>query len=235
MRSRVIGLDAIERALRAGELRLLLAAEGDPEVAPLVELAETAGVRVWRGSAGDLRRMSPQSAAPERAIGMLGPPPSEGLQDTLAAGGALWLLAGVAYPSNAGFVLRTAEVSGASAVVIDGAFNHAQRSRIQHVGMGAHRLLPVHYSPSGACIAAARAAGFRIVAIESTGTRPPWQVDLTGNVVLVVGAERDGIPPAVLDGCDAVTCLPMPGFVPSYSLQAAVSAVAVERLRQLGC
>jgi tRNA G18 (ribose-2'-O)-methylase SpoU len=38
----------------------------------------------------------------------------------------------------------------------------------------------------------------------------------------------------VLERCDAVARLPVRGFIPSYNLQAAVAAVALERLRQLG-
>ena len=48
----------------------------------------------------------------------------------------------------------------------------------------------------------------------------------------IVGGEAAGIPQAVLDRCDAVTRLPMAGFVASYNLQAAVAAIALERIRQ---
>ena len=64
-------------------------------------------------------------------------------------------------------------------------------------------------------------------------TPTPWHHDLTGSVLLIVGGEVDGIPKPVLAHCDAVTRLPMAGFVASYNLQAAVAAVAVERFRQL--
>ena len=63
-------------------------------------------------------------------------------------------------------------------------------------------------------------------------TNGPWDEDLTGNVVLVVGAERDGVSPEVLAAADGVVRLPMDGFVPSYNLQVAVSVLAVEALRQ---
>ena len=47
---------------------------------------------------------------------------------------------------------------------------------------------------------------------------------LTGNVLFVVGAEREGVSQEVLDACDEVVRLPMDGFVPSYNLQVAISA-----------
>jgi tRNA G18 (ribose-2'-O)-methylase SpoU len=50
----------------------------------------------------------------------------------------------------------------------------------------------------------------------------------------VVGGERDGLAHELLAQCDAVVRIPMAGFVPSYNLQGALSALAAERLRQLG-
>jgi 23S rRNA (guanosine2251-2'-O)-methyltransferase len=51
--------------------------------------------------------------------------------------------------------------------------------------------------------------------------------------MLVVGNEREGLPRSLLDRCDSVIAVPMAGFVPSYNVQAALSIVAAERLRQL--
>jgi tRNA G18 (ribose-2'-O)-methylase SpoU len=50
--------------------------------------------------------------------------------------------------------------------------------------------------------------------------------------VLVVGGENGGIPPEVLARCHSSIRVPMAGFIPCYNLQAAVSAIATERLRQ---
>jgi tRNA G18 (ribose-2'-O)-methylase SpoU len=52
-------------------------------------------------------------------------------------------------------------------------------------------------------------------------------------VLFVLGGERHGIPREVLDQCDDVIRIPMLGFIPSYNLQAAMAAVASERLRQI--
>ena len=69
--------------------------------------------------------------------------------------------------------------------------------------------------------------------IENTGESAPWDEDLTGPALFVVGGEANGIPAPLLARCDAVLRLPMAGFIPSYNLQAAPAVVAVERLRQL--
>jgi TrmH family RNA methyltransferase len=72
------------------------------------------------------------------------------------------------------------------------------------------------------------------VGIEDVGTQAPWEVELTGRVLFVVGGETHGIPAPVLERCDSLVRIPTSGFIPSYNLQAAVAAVAAERLRQAG-
>jgi tRNA G18 (ribose-2'-O)-methylase SpoU len=230
------GVAAIEAALVSGEeVRVLLVERGDrsDEVERLCALSRQRGVAVWLGSPGDLRRMS-REAEPSAAMAMLGPSPRATLSELMARDGAVWLLAEVTYPSNAGFALRTAEVSGAEGVVLDAAFNHEARSRASHVGMGADKLLPVLYATARDAIAAARAADRRIVAIEDSGAHAPWEVELGGHVLLVIGAERSGISAELLAACDQAVRIPMAGFIPSYNLQAAMSIVAGERLRQQG-
>jgi TrmH family RNA methyltransferase len=92
--------------------------------------------------------------------------------------------------------------------------------------------LPTIWASSREAVDGAKAAGFRIVAVEDVGTVEPWDCDLTGNVLCIVGSEREGIPQWILDEADEIVRLPMAGFVPSYNLQVAVSVVAVEALRQ---
>lgn len=234
-RTQIAGVDAIASALQANEpVRVLLVERDDPsaQIAALVARAQERGVLLWRGSAGDMRRMS-RGAQVEVAIAMLGPAPETDLEGLFARGGAVWLLHRASYPSNVGFAIRTAEVSGAAGIVVDAAFNHAERGRIEHVSMGADRVMPVLWETTDGALQAARAHGHRIFAIEDSGERAPWQVDLRGNVMLLLGSEREGLDADVIARCNATIGIPMNGFVPSYNLQAAMSMLVAERLRQL--
>jgi tRNA G18 (ribose-2'-O)-methylase SpoU len=73
-----------------------------------------------------------------------------------------------------------------------------------------------------------------VLAVEDVGTSPPWEIDLTQPLLLIVGGERHGIPQAVLAACHGAIRVPMRGFIPSYNLQAAMAIVVGEHLRQLG-
>jgi tRNA G18 (ribose-2'-O)-methylase SpoU len=167
------------------------------------------------------------------AIAMLGPPPEATLVELLGRGGITWLVFRAAYPSNVGFLVRTAEVSGADGVVIDAQWNHDERGRVRHVSMRASELFPVLFEGTERVLDEAARLGVPVVAIEDVGGKAPFEVDLCGPLVCIIGGERDGIAPEVLARCQHIVRVPMAGFVPSYNLQAAMSAVAVERLRQL--
>ena len=205
----------------------------NPDVAALVKRAQAMNIRVTEGSENDLWRMARDNAdgAPD-VLALVGREPSATIEEVLAKGGLIWLLDGAKYPVNIGFCIRTAEVSGADAVIIDGELNNSERSAAKRASMKAHRFLPVFWMGAVETITAAKAAGFLIVALEDIGTSAPWEVDLTGDVIIIVGGERSGISAEVMALADEIVRIPMTGFVPSFNLQAPLSAVAIEAQRQ---
>jgi tRNA G18 (ribose-2'-O)-methylase SpoU len=225
---------AIAAALRAGDdVRLLLVQEDarHEEVAPLVARARELGIEVRLATRNVVARLCHVSPA-EEILALVGRDPDADLDATLARGGALWLLVGVAYPGNVGMVIRTAEVSGADAIAIDSSFDHEAKRSALRAAMRADKFMPVYWQKALEVLDAARAHGHGVIALDESGERAPWQVDLTGPRVFVVGGENGGIPPEVLARCGASVRVPMAGFIPCYNLQAAVSAIATERLRQ---
>ncbi len=238
MRHQLREPDAIRRALRsATPPRLLLAVRpaerDDPALEALCREARAQGVAVERVSANDLRRMAAVRPAPA-CLALGGPDPAVGFDELLARPGALWLLAGVTYAGNAGYAIRSAEVSGAAGILLDEGFASAERKRALRFSMHAERFFPVLWHGAAEVVAAARRARRRVVAIEDVGDRAPWEVDLRGSPLFVIGGERDGIDAALLAQADAVVRIPMRGFVPAYNLQAAMAVVMGERLRQEG-
>lgn len=234
LRQRLVGADALAFALaRTDAVRLVLVRDG-PLSTPAREAvaeAERRGIATRRVRPRELLRLVEGRDVPE-VLALVGPDPESSLPELVQRGGAIWLLVRPAYPTNAGAVIRTAEVTGASGVVIDADFDHDRRRDAFRIAMRADRLLPVLFEVSDRCLAAAAAAGVRCVAVEDSGRVAPWECDLRGPVLLLVGSEQEGIPEPVLRRCDEVIRLPMPGFIPSYGLQAAMAAVASERLRQ---
>jgi len=235
-RRQAAGPAELAAALDAREpVRLVLHAREpqDPAARAVLERARAAGVPLHEASARVLWRLGKCSPAPE-LIAVVGPDPAAPPEESLAGGGVAWLLTGIAYPGNTGFAIRLAEVSGAACVFVDSSFAHEGKREALRASMRADRFFPVHWEPALHAIGRAKRAGRRVLAIEDVGTHAPWEIDLTGRVMLVVGGERHGIPREVLAICDGALRIPMRGFIPSYNLQAAMAIVAGERLRQLG-
>ena len=170
--------------------------------------------------------------APPPILALVGRRPEATIGEILSSGGLCWLLDGARYPVNIGFTIRTAEVSGAQAVFGDGSLNHTEKKAARRASMKAHRFMPVHCVAGGELVSLAKEAGFRVISLEDTGDIGPWEEDLTGNVLLVIGGEHDGISDHILEESDSVIRVPMSGFVPSYNLQAPMAVVAAEALRQ---
>ena len=227
MSLQITGADEVLKALENGvEIKLVLV-DREEDCSEIIELCESKNIKVVEGSSTDLWRMSANGQ--QKALALIGREPAGTLEEVFERDGVIWLFDGVEYAPNLGFGVRTAEVSGATAVIINVKKTHEERRTIRRAGMRATRFIPVIYSSTEEILAACNR---RIVVAEDVGDKAPWNADLTGNVMLVVGAENAGVSKEVLNAADDIIRLPMPGFVPSYNLQVAVSALAIERLRQ---
>ncbi len=236
MSMQLCGTEEVRNAIEKGDSISLILAKRDHDnqaVDEIISMAEKSEIHVIEGSENDLWRMARNNSdgAPD-IIALVGRNPSATFEEVLQSGGLIWMLDGAKYPVNIGFCIRTAEVSGADAVIIDGPLNNQERSAAKRASMKAHRFIPVFWRNAIESIHSAKQAGFRIIAVEDIGEKTPWEVDLTGNVILIVGGEREGISEAVLSSVDEIIRIPMTGFVPSFNLQAPLSAVAIEAQRQ---
>ena len=230
MANQVQGSDSILSMLQSDhDIRLVLV-DREKNTESLRQECAKQGIPLEEGSTNDLWRMS--VVGHTDALALLGREPHGTLEEVFERGGSIWLLDGVQYPTNLGFGIRTIEVSGADAVVLNASRTHQDRRTIRRSSMRADRFIPVVYSDTASIIAEAKKNGFRIIAAEDVGTVEPWDCDLLGDVLFVVGAEREGVSKEVLDACNEIVRLPMEGFVPSYNLQVAISVLAVEALRQ---
>ena len=236
MSMQLCGTEEVRDAIDKGESISLILVKRDHDnqaIDGIISMAEKSEIRVIEGSENDLWRMARDNSegAPD-ILALVGRNPSATFEEVLQSGGLIWMLDGAKYPVNIGFCIRTAEVSGADAVIIDGPLNNQERSAAKRASMKAHRFIPVFWRKAIESIQLAKQAGFRIIAVEDVGEKTPWEVDLTGNVILIVGGEREGISDEVLSSADEVIKIPMTGFVPSFNLQAPLSSVAIEAQRQ---
>ena len=230
------GEDEVLTSIEDGDDVSLILIKRDAEsplISKILNYADELAIKVIYGSENDLWRMSRSTSngIPD-VLCLVGRDPESSLKEVLSKGGLVWLLAGASYPVNIGFCIRTAEVSGADAVIIDAELNNQERSAAKRASMKAHRFLPVFWTSGLESILMAKEHGFRIISVEDVGDSAPWDIDMTGDIVLVVGGERNGISEKILEQSDEIIRIPMSGFVPSFNLQAPLSYVAIEAQRQ---
>jgi len=225
------GIEAIEAALDADEdVTKVLALRGceDPRLAALLERCINLGIDVILGSENDLWRMAEES--PALALALVGREPEADLDTLLSRGGLIWMLSGAQYQTNVGYCIRMAEASGANGMIATGDWTSDDRHRIIRTAMKTNRFMPVIFGGDGLEIIEKYEG--RVISIEDVGTIEPWEADLTGDIMLIVGGENEGISQEILDASDEIVRIPMAGFTPSYNLQAPMAVVAVEALRQ---
>ena len=151
-------------------------------------MASDRGIRIIRGSDNDIWRMSRDNSEGVSEILHWLVEIQPDLDESIEAGGLIWLLAGAAYPVNIGFCIRTAEVSGADAVIVDAELSNTERKVKKSVNEGSQ----IHSCSLGGRLPScekAKDAGFRIISVEDTGTKSPGS-RTTGNIVLIVGERR---------------------------------------------
>jgi len=230
------GISEVLKSFKENEdikLILLRRNSNASELVKIRSMADELEIRVIEGSDNDLWRMSrDNSQGIPDVLALVGRDPNLSFDEVISTGGLIWLLAGAAYPVNIGFCIRTAEVSGADAVFVDAELSNTERKAAKRASMKAHRFIPVFWGDGFEAAKSAKDRGFKIVSLEDIGGKTPWNTDLTGNIMLIVGGERNGIPQNILDISDEIIRVPMSGFVPSFNLQAPLSVVAIEAQRQ---
>lgn len=137
-------------------------------------------------------------------------------------------------PFNVGAIIRTAAALRVDDVWLAGRTPDPDDTKVGKTALGTQRYLSFHRAPDGpGAVAAARAAGYAVVAIElADGAVPLHELPLGHATCLVVGHEDRGCPPATLAACDAVAYLPLLGKVGSLNVATAASMASYEVRRR---
>jgi tRNA G18 (ribose-2'-O)-methylase SpoU len=118
-------------------------------------------------------------------------------------------------PGNVGTVVRACGALGPAWLSLSPGCSDPLSAKGVRASMGAVFRVPIEAGadlPEG---------GVRI-ALMPSGAEPLWATDLTQPAVLVVGAERHGLPPELVERCDATCSIPQ--AAPADSLNAAQAA-----------
>jgi TrmH family RNA methyltransferase len=143
------------------------------------------------------------------------------------------VLVGIQDAGNVGAMIRSAEASGATAVICTVGTADPFGWKALRGGMGSTFRLPVcARQPLEAVLAALREKRVDLLAaVPRAGTLLP-ESDLKGPVALLLGAEGAGLPPAAAAAADIHVTIPMRKPVESLNVAVAAAIILYEAARQ---
>jgi len=136
-------------------------------------------------------------------------------------------------PHNLGACLRSANAAGARLVIAPKDRSVGLTETARRIACGGDKDLPyVQVTNLGRTLEAIKEAGFRAVGTGDEEDELLYEVDLTGPLVIVMGAEGTGIRAKTGEKCDHLVHIPMNGTVESLNVSVATGVCLFEAVRQ---
>lgn len=138
---------------------------------------------------------------------------------------------GIEDPHNLGAIIRTAEACGAHGIIIPKRRSASVNATVYRTSAGAAGVMKIaRVTNLVAEMKELKEKGIWFYCADMDGTR--WdQVNFSGGVGLVIGAEGDGVSRLVRENCDICVSLPMCGQINSLNASVAAGILMYEVLR----
>ena len=135
---------------------------------------------------------------------------------------------------NMGAVLRSAEVVGATGVLIPNKRAAPVNDAVYRTSAGAVDYLKIAREANlVSALKRLKSEGFWIAGATEHAKQTIWEAPLEGRLVLVMGSEDAGLARLTREVCDFEVRLPQRGFTQSLNVAQAFTAIAYEWLRRI--
>ena len=210
----------------------------DQRMRQFVERAKDAGARLIDSDDTRLQKLCGTHrhqgvVARAEAVAM-----SHSLDDTLDAvdGDPLLLvLDGITDPHNLGACLRVADGAGVHAVVAPKDHAVGLNATVAKVSSGASDTVPyLMVTNLARSLNELKERNIRVIGLSDTAQKSLYDIDLSGPVAFVLGAEGSGMRQLTAKTCDELVSLPMRGAVESLNVSVAAGICLYEVVRQRG-
>jgi 23S rRNA (guanosine2251-2'-O)-methyltransferase len=237
----IYGIHAVDEALAGGEvLRRIHVGDDrkkDPALRGLLERAREAGIGV-RFENRTFFAAFPYKA--HQSIVAFGAPfdyisLDEAIALRPASRPGLWIvLDHITDPHNVGAIIRSAESSGATAVVLPERRAAGVNATVRKASAGATAYVPVARVTNVAqTIRTLKKARIWTAGAALSPTAVKYtHADFTRDVAIVIGAEGSGISALVARECDYLVSIPMEGKIASLNASVAAAILLYEAVRQ---
>ena len=228
-------LHPVEEAVRARpreiEWVLFDSERKDRRINELKQLCRSQGVAVRYGQREALDRLATGHQGAVARIAVRGYLEEEEALAGRPGSRFLLVLDEVQDPHNLGAAIRVAEGLGAGVVVPERGSAPLSET-VSRSSAGAVERVPVIRAKNlRRFIDRLKNEGFQVVGLDPAG-QVIYELDLRGDLALVLGTEGKGIRRLVREGCDRLARLPMAGQLASLNVSTAAAAAGYEALRQ---
>jgi 23S rRNA (guanosine2251-2'-O)-methyltransferase len=228
----------VEEALAAGRAleRIVIASGRHGErVEGIVRAAKAHNVPVRFEDRAEVDRLA-GTREHQGVVALGASKPAVELEDLLAPGtvdGLIVLLDGVEDPQNLGAVVRSALAAGAAGVVITERRAAGLTETVSRSSAGALEHLPVaRVKNLVRAMEQLKEAGYWLAGMDERAPQSYTDLDLTGNMGIVLGGEGDGLHELTRKRCDFLVSIPTQGPVRSQNVSVAAGVVLFEAVRQ---
>lgn len=157
----------------------------------------------------------------------------EQLEEAGTAQPLLLVLDGVTDPHNLGACLRVADGAGAHAVIAPKDHAAGINATVAKVASGAAETMPYFMVTNLArTLGELKERNIWCIGTSEDAEKTIYDVDLTGPVALILGAEGEGMRQLTRKTCDELVRIPMHGAVESLNVSVASGVCLYEALRQ---
>jgi len=211
-------------------------ARRDGRMRQFVARAQEAGARIVESDGARLDRLAGHARHQGVVARVEALAPRHSLDDTLDAvtGPPLVLvLDGVTDPHNLGACLRSADGAGAHAVIAPRDHAVGLNATVAKVASGAAETVPyLMVTNLARTLGELKERAIVVVGLAEDAPETLYDVDLSGPVALVLGAEGKGLRLLTARTCDRLARLPMRGAVESLNVSVASAICLYEAVRQ---
>ncbi len=239
MTQRIVGVHAVEAALASSSgrvTRVYLDRERADRFGKLVDLARRAGVSVESVPRHELDRKDP-SRRHQGVVADVRAHEGASLDETIkrmpSGSRVAVVLDGVTDPQNLGAILRSCGAFGVSFVVLPRDRSAQVTPLVDQISSGASDAVQiVHATNLTRALEMLKEAGFWCYSLEADGDAHLHEIDLSGDVAIVLGSEGKGARRLVREHADRVCRLPAAGPIASLNVAAAAACALYEIHRQ---
>ncbi len=155
------------------------------------------------------------------------------LVDGIEGPALLLVLDGVTDPHNLGACLRVADGAGVHGVVVPKDRSAHVNATVTKVASGAAEVVPlIPVTNLARSMKELKEMGITLIGTDEEAELSIYDLDLTGPIGIVMGAEGDGMRRLTRENCDQLVRIPMQGVVESLNVSVASGVCLFEAVRQ---